>query len=73
MYTHTQGCYYALGDVVSCVDEVDGLTYYAVIRGFLCDKFSRKGVAVTWLLPTQDAAAASERAAFNIHSYIPGW
>jgi len=63
-----QGVYYQIGDVVSVVDEQDGKTYYAQIRGFIQDQYCEKSAALTWLIPTQ----ASPKDCFDPASYIIG-
>lgn len=60
--------YYQIGDVVSVVDEQDGRTYYAQIRGFIQDQYCEKSAALTWLIPTQ----ASPKDCFDPASYIIG-
>ncbi|XP_062461163.1 GATA zinc finger domain-containing protein 1 isoform X2 [Pezoporus occidentalis] len=62
------GVYYQIGDVVSVVDEQDGKTYYAQIRGFIQDQYCEKSAALTWLIPTQ----ASPKDCFDPASYIIG-
>ncbi|XP_062423727.1 GATA zinc finger domain-containing protein 1 isoform X2 [Rhea pennata] len=62
------GVYYQIGDVVSVVDEQDGKTYYAQIRGFIQDQYCEKSAALTWLIPTQ----ASPKDCFDAASYIIG-
>ena len=47
-----QGLLYQVGDIV-CTCDLDGLTYFAQIRGFLQDNFCEKFVVVTWLVPTR--------------------
>uniref|UniRef100_A0A8C9EWP5 GATA zinc finger domain-containing protein 1 n=1 Tax=Pavo cristatus TaxID=9049 RepID=A0A8C9EWP5_PAVCR len=61
-----KGVYYQIGDVVSVVDEQDGKTYYAQIRGFIQDQYCEKSAALTWLIPTQ----ASPKDCFDPASYI---
>ncbi|XP_009273995.1 PREDICTED: GATA zinc finger domain-containing protein 1 [Aptenodytes forsteri] len=63
-----KGVYYQIGDVVSVVDEQDGKTYYAQIRGFIQDQYCEKSAALTWLIPTQ----ASPKDCFDPASYIIG-
>ena len=63
-----QGVYYQIGDVVSVVDEQDGKTYYAQIRGFIQDQYCEKSAALPWLIPTQ----ASPKDCFDPASYIIG-
>ncbi|NWI41714.1 GATD1 protein, partial [Picathartes gymnocephalus] len=63
-----KGVYYQIGDVVSVVDEQDGRTYYAQIRGFIQDQYCEKSAALTWLIPTQ----ASPKGCFDPASYIIG-
>ncbi|XP_010226487.1 PREDICTED: GATA zinc finger domain-containing protein 1 [Tinamus guttatus] len=63
-----KGVYYQIGDVVSVVDEQDGRTYYAQIRGFIQDQYCEKSAALTWLIPTQ----ASPKDCFDAASYIIG-
>ncbi|KAF4794309.1 Ankyrin repeat and IBR domain-containing protein 1 [Turdus rufiventris] len=63
-----KGVYYQIGDVVSVVDEQDGRTYYAQIRGFIQDQYCEKSAALTWLIPTQ----ASPKDCFDPASYIIG-
>uniref|UniRef100_A0A8B9V9W9 GATA zinc finger domain-containing protein 1 n=1 Tax=Anas zonorhyncha TaxID=75864 RepID=A0A8B9V9W9_9AVES len=62
------GVYYQIGDVISVVDEQDGKTYYAQIRGFIQDQYCEKSAALTWLIPTQ----ASPKDCFDPASYIIG-
>ncbi|XP_065522458.1 GATA zinc finger domain-containing protein 1 isoform X2 [Lathamus discolor] len=62
------GVYYQIGDVVSVVDEQDGKTYYAQIRGFIQDQYCEKSAALTWLIPTR----ASPKDCFDPASYIIG-
>uniref|UniRef100_A0A7N4NS60 GATA zinc finger domain-containing protein 1 n=1 Tax=Sarcophilus harrisii TaxID=9305 RepID=A0A7N4NS60_SARHA len=63
-----KGVYYQIGDVVSVIDEQDGKTYYAQIRGFIQDQYCEKSAALTWLLPT----TASPKDQFDPASYIIG-
>uniref|UniRef100_A0A8B9T446 GATA zinc finger domain containing 1 n=2 Tax=Anas TaxID=8835 RepID=A0A8B9T446_ANAPL len=63
-----KGVYYQIGDVISVVDEQDGKTYYAQIRGFIQDQYCEKSAALTWLIPTQ----ASPKDCFDPASYIIG-
>ncbi|XP_027703659.1 GATA zinc finger domain-containing protein 1 [Vombatus ursinus] len=63
-----KGVYYQIGDVVSVVDEQDGKTYYAQIRGFIQDQYCEKSAALTWLIPTM----ASPKDRFDPASYIIG-
>ncbi|KAM9387010.1 GATA zinc finger domain-containing protein 1 [Phaethornis superciliosus] len=63
-----KGVYYQIGDVVSVIDEQDGKTYYAQIRGFIQDQYCEKSAALTWLIPTQ----ASPKDCFDPASYIIG-
>ncbi|XP_043923608.1 GATA zinc finger domain-containing protein 1 [Protopterus annectens] len=62
------GIYYQTGDVVSVVDEEDGKTYYAQIRGFVQDQYCEKSAALTWLIPT----LASPKDHFDPSTYIVG-
>ncbi|XP_072507603.1 GATA zinc finger domain-containing protein 1 isoform X3 [Notamacropus eugenii] len=61
-----KGVYYQIGDVVSVIDEQDGKTYYAQIRGFIQDQYCEKSAALTWLIPTM----ASPKDQFDPASYI---
>ncbi|XP_053215276.1 GATA zinc finger domain-containing protein 1 isoform X4 [Podarcis raffonei] len=63
-----KGVYYQIGDVVSVIDEQDGKTYYAQIRGFIQDQYCEKSAALTWLIPT----AASPKDCFDPATYIIG-
>ncbi|XP_020640777.1 GATA zinc finger domain-containing protein 1 [Pogona vitticeps] len=63
-----KGVYYQIGDVVSVVDEQDGKTYYAQIRGFIQDQYCEKSAALTWLIPT----TASPKDCFDPATYIIG-
>ncbi|KFZ61125.1 GATD1 protein, partial [Nyctiprogne leucopyga] len=63
-----KGVYYQIGDVVSVIDEQDGKTYYAQIRGFIQDQYCEKSAALTWLIPTQ----ASPKDCFDPASFIIG-
>lgn len=63
-----QGLYYQIGDVVSVIDEDDGMMYYAQIRGFIQDQYCEKSAALTWLIPT----AASPKDHFDPATYIIG-
>ncbi|XP_056670238.1 GATA zinc finger domain-containing protein 1-like [Monodelphis domestica] len=63
-----KGMYYQIGDVVSVVDEQDGKTYYAQIRGFIQDQYCEKSAALTWLILT----LASPKDQFDPASYIIG-
>ncbi|XP_060638247.2 GATA zinc finger domain-containing protein 1 isoform X2 [Anolis sagrei] len=62
------GVYYQIGDVVSVIDEQDGKTYYAQIRGFIQDQYCEKSAALTWLIPT----TASPKDCFDPATYIIG-
>lgn len=50
-YVFYKGSYFQIGDIVS-MQDIDGGTYYAQIRGLLTDQYCEKSAAVTWLLPT---------------------
>ena len=50
------------------VDEQDGKTYYAQIRGFIQDQYCEKSAALTWLIPT----TASPKDCFDPATYIIG-
>ncbi|XP_025023941.1 GATA zinc finger domain-containing protein 1 [Python bivittatus] len=63
-----KGIYYQIGDVVSVIDEQDGKTYYAQIRGFIQDQYCEKSAALTWLIPT----TASPKDYFDPATYIIG-
>ncbi|XP_029444720.1 GATA zinc finger domain-containing protein 1 [Rhinatrema bivittatum] len=63
-----KGVYYQIGDVVSVIDEQDGKTYYAQIRGFIQDQYCEKSAALTWLIPTSH----SPKDEFDPASYIIG-
>lgn len=63
-----KGLYYQIGDVVSVIDEDDGKTYYAQIRGFIQDQYCEKSAALTWLIPT----LASPKDYFDPATYIIG-
>nr|XP_060638246.1 GATA zinc finger domain-containing protein 1 isoform X1 [Anolis sagrei ordinatus] len=63
-----KGVYYQIGDVVSVIDEQDGKTYYAQIRGFIQDQYCEKSAALTWLIPT----TASPKDCFDPATYIIG-
>ncbi|XP_064410358.1 GATA zinc finger domain-containing protein 1 [Latimeria chalumnae] len=63
-----KGVYYQIGDVVSVIDEEDGKTYYAQIRGFVQDQYCEKSAALTWLIPTRN----SLRDQFDPATYIVG-
>ncbi|NP_001163977.1 GATA zinc finger domain-containing protein 1 [Xenopus tropicalis] len=63
-----KGLYYQIGDVVSVVDEEDGKTYYAQIRGFVQDQYCEKSAALTWLIPTM----SSPKDGFDPSTYIIG-
>ncbi|XP_042333350.1 GATA zinc finger domain-containing protein 1 [Sceloporus undulatus] len=63
-----KGVYYQIGDVVSVIDEQDGKTYYAQIRGFIQDQYCEKSAALTWLIPT----TASPKDSFDPATYIIG-
>ncbi|NP_001080603.1 GATA zinc finger domain-containing protein 1 [Xenopus laevis] len=62
------GLYYQIGDVVSVVDEEDGKTYYAQVRGFIQDQYCEKSAALTWLIPT----LSSPKDGFDPSTYIIG-
>lgn len=63
-----QGVYYQTGDVIKVIDEEDGKSYYAQIRGFVQDQYCEKSAALTWLIPTQ----ASPKDHFDPGTYIVG-
>ncbi|CAK6434555.1 unnamed protein product [Pipistrellus nathusii] len=63
-----KGVYYQIGDVVSVIDEQDGKSYYAQIRGFIQDQYCEKSAALTWLIPT--LSSPTDR--FDPASYIIG-
>lgn len=65
---HPQGVYYQVGDVIRVIDEEDGKSYYAQIRGFVQDQYCEKSAALTWLIPTQ----ASPNNQFDPGTYIVG-
>lgn len=50
------------------IDEQDGKTYYAQIRGFIQDQYCEKSAALTWLIPT----TASPKDYFDPATYIIG-
>jgi GATA zinc finger domain-containing protein 1 len=64
-----QGIYYQVGDIVSLMDEDDGI-YYAQIRGLLQDQYCEKSAVITWLLPTQNSPPPEK--GFDPHTYILG-
>jgi hypothetical protein len=43
---------FTTGDIISVIDDEDGLMYYAQIRGLLTDPYAEKFAALTWLVPT---------------------
>ncbi|XP_061752708.1 GATA zinc finger domain-containing protein 1 [Nerophis ophidion] len=63
-----KGVFYQTGDVIKVVDEEDGKSYFAQIRGFVQDQYCQKSAALTWLLPTQD----SPQGHFDAGTYILG-
>ncbi|KAM4705630.1 GATA zinc finger domain-containing protein 1 [Rhinophrynus dorsalis] len=63
-----KGLYYQTGDVVSVIDEEDGKTYFAQIRGFVQDQYCEKSAALTWLIPT----LSSPQDHFDPATYIIG-
>lgn len=63
-----QGVYYQVGDVIKVIDEEDGKSYYAQIRGFVQDQYCEKSAALTWLIPTR----ASPNDQFDPGTYIVG-
>ncbi|XP_006085131.1 GATA zinc finger domain-containing protein 1 [Myotis lucifugus] len=63
-----KGVYYQIGDVVSVIDEQDGKSYYAQIRGFIQDQYCEKSAGLTWLIPT--LSSPTDR--FDPASYIIG-
>ncbi|XP_013861284.1 GATA zinc finger domain-containing protein 1 isoform X1 [Austrofundulus limnaeus] len=63
-----KGVYYQVGDVIRVIDEEDGKSYYAQIRGFVQDQYCEKSAALTWLIPTQ----ASPNDQFDPGTYIVG-
>ncbi|XP_061902130.1 GATA zinc finger domain-containing protein 1-like [Entelurus aequoreus] len=63
-----KGVFYQIGDVIKVIDEEDGKSYFAQIRGFVQDQYCQKSAALTWLLPTQ----ASPQDHFDAGTYILG-
>jgi hypothetical protein len=51
---------YRAGDIVSIVDQQDGRTYFAQIRGFLQDELCEKSAVISWLLPCTEQAASAQ-------------
>jgi GATA zinc finger domain-containing protein 1 len=64
MSNYLQGNYWQIGDIVSVIDEEDGQTYYAQIRGFLQDQYCSKSAVITWLIP---AAGDAEGEPTQLH------
>lgn len=62
-----RGQYYQIGDIVS-MQDMDGGTYYAQIRGFLQDQYCEKSAVVTWLLPSSHSPVDS----FDPSTYFLG-
>ncbi|CAG2104020.1 unnamed protein product [Medioppia subpectinata] len=62
-----RGQYYQIGDIVS-VEDVNGGTYFAQIRGFLQDQYCEKSAVITWLLPSED----SDEDVFDASTYFLG-
>ncbi|CAG2180186.1 unnamed protein product [Oppiella nova] len=62
-----RGQYYQIGDIVS-VEDVNGGTYFAQIRGFLQDQYCEKSAVITWLLPSE----ASREDVFEPCTYFLG-
>lgn len=58
-----------VGDIVS-VQDVDGGTFYAQLRGFLTDQYCEKSAVLTWLLPTR--ASPPPDKCFDPATYIIG-
>lgn len=63
------GTYFQVGDIVALEDD-DGNTYYAQLRGFLTDQYCEKSAAITWLLPT--ISSPSPNKLFDPATYILG-
>lgn len=59
---------YQIGDIVSLIDADDRKAYYAQIRGFLNDQYSKKSAVITWLLPSSE----SPEEAFDPATYFIG-
>ncbi|KYN05419.1 GATA zinc finger domain-containing protein 1 [Cyphomyrmex costatus] len=64
-----KGTYFQVGDVVS-LQDIDGGTYYAQIRGLLTDQYCEKSAAITWLLPTTASPPPEE--GFIPETYLIG-
>lgn len=63
------GMYFQVGDIVALEDD-EGNTYYAQLRGFLTDQYCEKSAAITWLLPTISSPPPNKL--FDPATYILG-
>lgn len=62
-----KGQYFQKGDIVA-LQDIEGGTYYAQIRGLLQDEYCEKSAALTWLIPTN----MSSKGTFDPSTYILG-
>ncbi|VDK57294.1 unnamed protein product [Anisakis simplex] len=56
----SEGRLIQLGDIVSIVDDEDGLPYFAQIRGIITDTHGDQCVVLNWLIPTDTAFDAHQ-------------
>uniref|UniRef100_A0A915CFZ8 BAH domain-containing protein n=1 Tax=Parascaris univalens TaxID=6257 RepID=A0A915CFZ8_PARUN len=56
-----EGRLFRLGDIVSILDEEDGLPYFAQIRGIITDWHGEQYVVLNWLIPLDTA--------FDVHQF----
>uniref|UniRef100_F1L552 GATA zinc finger domain-containing protein 1 n=1 Tax=Ascaris suum TaxID=6253 RepID=F1L552_ASCSU len=56
-----EGRLFRLGDIVSILDEEDGLPYFAQIRGIITDWHGEQYVVLNWLIPMDTA--------FDVHQF----
>lgn len=52
------------------MQDAEGDTYYAQIKGLLTDQYCEKSAVITWLLPTQESPPPSKE--FDPATYIIG-
>ncbi|KAL7061508.1 hypothetical protein AAHC03_01643 [Spirometra sp. Aus1] len=65
--TFHKGLWLHVGDIVS-LDDVEGGTYYAQLRGILIDRSEDVYVVLTWLVPTTEACGTT----FDPTTYVIG-
>uniref|UniRef100_A0A0N5AKU5 BAH domain-containing protein n=1 Tax=Syphacia muris TaxID=451379 RepID=A0A0N5AKU5_9BILA len=51
-----EGRLFRVGDIVSLLDEEDGMPYFAQIRGLVTDSYGDQKVALNWLIPLKSAS-----------------